>query len=172
MNCKRIQKKLPLIIGGELPEKKKQRIQHHIDRCKSCQNQLESLRISCNTFSKAFRNQQIPMTDKNFTNNVMRHIPEPQKIYTYKKRTAYIRLAWAFPAIAVAAVFFFFLIRGDLFKEKSSKETFTSHRALPLVEKTEPGVTVMTFQTDDPKVTIVWFFQNDNLKDKENNHAM
>ena len=40
--------------------------------------------------------------------------------------------------------------------------------SLPIIENVDrKGVTVMTFKTDDPKVTIVWLFEEEsNLQEK------
>lgn len=175
MNCRYFQKQLALFIGGELSSKKEKVVQDHLDRCIKCRNHFESLRISGNTFSKAIRDQSIPILDTGFTENVINRIFETQSVSAVLSGIRRPKLAWALSAIAVAVVFLFFLMLGDRFKLKSEKDTFTSPRTLPLVEKAEPGVTVMTFTTDDPKITIVWFFQDnnqDNQNNKENDDAM
>ena len=162
MNCQRILKMLPLFIGGELSNKKEQRVQDHLDHCQSCQNQLESLRISTKVFSQALQDQHILPIDKNFADGVLDCIPQPREVYSFSQRKLRTRIAWAVSALSVGVIFLLVLIRGEVFKRAGSENAFTSPRSLPLVEKAEPGVTVMTFQTDDPKITIVWFFQNDN----------
>jgi len=168
MKCQYFQKNAALFIGGELSSQKTKKLHKHLDQCMSCRKYFENLQISKRLFSKAIREQSIAPLDQSFTESVMNHIPDKQLTYITPRKTSKLRLTWAGPAAALVITFAFFIIRGFIMNKPQSED----FDRFPLVEKTEPNITVMTFQIDDPKITIVWFFENDNNNNKENDYAM
>ena len=69
--------------------------------------------------------------------------------------------ALAISAMATAAVLTLFVVRRS-----STVPVVDAGPDLPIVAEAPENTTVMTFQTDDPQVTIVWFFQNGQTTEK------
>jgi hypothetical protein len=74
------------------------------------------------------------------------------------------------PAAAAIAVVLILMFSGDGTRRRNGtpSQLDAVRSKIPLVKPTDHGVTVLTFQTDDPRVTIAWFFEEEPTEEEEN----
>lgn len=162
MTCHDAREKLPLYSGGELPLRLKSKIRGHLNRCEACRVELGKIQRTRQLMSEAYGAMQVEPPDDRFWEQVLYRLPrrdtEDARAKTRRAKKVTGRLVPVLAGLAAIAVILVFGIRrpGMEIMDPITRPPAT----VPLVEGAEPGVTVMTFQTEDPKMTIVWFFED------------
>ena len=162
MTCKRVKKWLPLYVGDELGPWRRRVVEHHFRCCHACAREHAHLAKSRNLVSGALLSQSGSVSGdalwKHVLSGLRRERPASDKPHR-------ISSPWrvAVPALVGAALVCIVTFLGErLPDQKSLHRNEEGSIPIPVVESVnQPGVTVMTFLTDDPKVTIVWFFEEE-----------
>ena len=170
MKCHNVEQAMPLYIGGDLAGFMESRVRQHIEHCDSCRKELAKYQATLNLARASLKRKELSVSHDSLWEQILYRLPRDNrngsKVVPVKKSRPVYRLV---PAVLGAAVIIILLLMGDggpFRTEFLEPPQPVAARQYPVVEQTDPGVTVMTFQTDDPKVTIVWFFQKE--PDQEN----
>lgn len=137
---------------------------NHLRSCPECQSELDKLRIATALVHEVIQDDE-PVTSDSIWDDVRLRIAG-ERIAESTRRPKARRPRfhnWVPALIGITALFILFLVgeRMGPIENQSMNNEITSN--IPVVEHVDkPGVTVMTFKTDDPKVTIVWFFEEEN----------
>jgi anti-sigma factor RsiW len=181
MNCQQCQDKMQQHVDRELFERKED-FEKHLKKCPDCAEELERLLKTTALFSNSLK----PSENEQLKDNLWAYIesqiaPIPKSVinepgdsliekvlsplFAFTKRPAF-----AVPAVLVILILLTFklfgpaeapnvAVVGEL--EIQSTEKISDY---PVVEKVhKPDVTVLTMNTSDPKIKVVWFF-DENLK--------
>ena len=163
MKCQDVKDSLPLYSGGELPWWKRIRIKHHISRCEECYLEWRKLQKTREIVVYVLRQTERKILDKQLWKRVtysfyQEEAGEIPTSKTVERRNKFIpRLV--FPLIGLAMVLVLLFVKLE-WKAIKLWHNQSAGKCLPVVQKVNrPNITVMTFQTTDPKVVIVWFFE-------------
>jgi len=164
MKCKHAKKMLPLYIGGELSKSQRIRTKAHLSSCGDCRTHLQLILRTQDIMQQAFSEGD----ETNLTHiwpQVHAEITS-QGIYSRRIEQGFRVLELSFASVVLLAVIVItaFTLRapdkittdvplaGPLPAEEITVADY------PVVEEVDmPGVTVLTMETDDPHVKIVWF---------------
>lgn len=120
MNCKKIQRLLPLFAGEGIPVKKASRIKAHLNKCPSCRKEYEHYRLSLNEIKIWIRSETTEWMDKEWADCVKKAVDSK----SLKKRM-FIPLsfkpAWAVGAMLIIMIAFSVFIMNPSFLEKESQ---------------------------------------------------
>lgn len=182
MQCKQINKLLPLLVGDELTGKEQRLVRQHLAECESCSREYEKLKAAVSLFSESLQAKSTDISDElweGFLSQIQEPIIRPsrklfpiefgylllqtQKLLMARKR----RFALAVAGIAVAvSIALLLLLRQSPLPPQTAPpdQQITDQNAeqIPIVERVnKPNVTVLTFETSNPHIKIVWFFDED-----------
>ena len=169
MNCKKTDKFLPLYAGGDLPGWRQLYTRLHLRRCEACRLELNRLKKSNRLFSSALEQKDLKMPAAQMWENIRNQLPEapPSRVEIIARKKVLIRKpAFAIAGFTIIMLAVLFIKTGN-FLNLSEESSITKNAVgevtqnYPIVEDVDPNITVMTFQTDDPKIKIVWFFKDD-----------
>lgn len=163
MNCKRVKRLLPLMMGSEIPRSKIQTIERHLKSCPRCQDEYNSYIQSFEKTREWLAEDKKDWEEKEWQQAVRGAIREkPHKVsalvpWPFKK-------AWAYALMAVLVVgLTFFLVRPSVIQEESLPGTEVSAE-----ERPEQDVISMTMVSKETGLKIVWFFnKNFELEEKK-----
>lgn len=157
MNCEQIKQALPLYSGGELKGRESRRVRKHLSTCGSCRLELEKLNGIRSVSVDALSALQPESSDlwEELLYKLPKRDPAPER-----KVKPLVR--YAIPVLAGCALILFLLLSRDLSRIENS-DTIAAARVPVLEEVDMENVTVMTFQTDDPKITIVWIVEDEKI---------
>lgn len=169
MSCKNIQKQLPLYVGNDLPWLKKLIVENHLKHCDACRAELLTLKKSHGFFVQTMLEKTWEM-DSFLWDKVQHRLPEREKIRRKVATNRWIKSGFRF-SLGLAVLLILFSVQ----KPKHIVDLPLPIQQNPLIARDYPivenvnksGVTVMTFETQDPKIIIVWFFEEENAKNKE-----
>jgi len=121
MRCRKAEKQLALLVGGDLPKKKVAELISHLDSCRSCADEMERLKQSQELFGKIANADKPDPLPKEFSHQVLLDILESKA----KKRRFLSEVVSIFswkPALALSGtVFVILLVFGmtqDLLKSR------------------------------------------------------
>ncbi len=152
MRCRWIEQQLPLAAGDDLPPLKGWVVRRHVRRCDACRAELDRLKSVSRLAAQALESE--PPETGSILESVLLALPpaEPPAVQRPLRHRGW---ALALSAMAAAVVLTLWVVRRP-----SNAPIVDAGPDLPIVAEAPENTTVMTFQTDDPQVTIVWFFQN------------
>lgn len=167
------EKKLALYAGGDLPGWEKWRMSRHLRRCARCREELAVWQATRSVYVRGLMHQTPATPAPDFLQRLRPRITGPTAPARRRKAAPAFWPPRLRPALYVtlAAVFAFagvFMLRRSAFQRSDAKPVQADlagrqavKMSIPVVENVRmPGYTVMTFQTSDPKIKIVWFFKN------------
>ncbi|MBC8180827.1 hypothetical protein H8E88_06860 [candidate division KSB1 bacterium] len=188
MNCYKVQKLLYLYSGYDLSKWKMNRVANHLSSCKTCESELERIQKAMELTVKYVEPKQGESVRESMWQNIQNEIKpyraiQEQTIYSvfvdealsfvssvlnfFRLRPLKIKLGFAASALVILAAIILFQTQSPDKEAKIFAEQKPHSPALeqyPTVEKVEkPGVTVLTMKTDNPRIKVVWFF-DENLK--------
>jgi hypothetical protein len=188
MNCFKVQKLLYLYAGNDLSKWKMNRVANHLSGCKTCFSELGRIKKTMGLTIKSFELKQNASVTESMWQDIQKEIkPEsliqtqtkfslfveqallfvPDRIDFFKRKPLNIKLGFAASVLVLFAAIFLFQTKHPgnettIFAEQKPHSSILEQ--YPTVEEVDkPGVTVLTMKTENPRIKVVWFF-DENLK--------
>jgi len=157
MKCSFIRKNLPLYAGNDLNFVYARVITIHLARCKSCRKEYEAIQRTRDWAVHELQKETYTVSDSDLWQDLVYRLPREAPGYSVKRKR--FRAETRKKLAACLAVFTgLAVVIFSLLQHATDSQNIKSGRAVPVIASIEdPDVTVMTFATDDPSVTIVWF---------------
>jgi hypothetical protein len=168
MSCKR-NINLPLYVGGDLARLKSIFVRWHIRRCETCSSELNILENSKKVINWSLDKKKISVQANELWREIRNQLPDSETTETivvkrikwkenFIKKPAYIVVG---SALILFVVLFGLRMKESEQSQKLAEAQENTFQNYPVVEKVNnPNVTVLTYLTDDPKIKIVWFFED------------
>lgn len=164
MKCDQVKNKLYLHVTNDLPWYWQSRVEKHLRKCKLCQKEMQVIIASQHLTVNSVKSKQIDITGNEIWDPVHLALSDKKTRHFRPVWTqAFLNAKWQWKLLLGAGIPFLvlgLLLWDQIFlrNDQPSKLEATVIE-VPIVEDVEPGVTVMTFATADPKIKIVWFFK-------------
>ena len=170
MSCQKIEKYLYLYEFGDLSKRKQHHVQKHLDACEACrklaQDVQQSSQLVSNACQPALDEQVQASIWLGIQNQLERSASSHQKkvdIFeeiTHRVTTRPVKIAFSVCAILFIVIH---LITGEQAHHQKNVSTDLKQielvSSIPVVEDVaDPDVQVLTMETDDPTIQVVWFF--------------
>ena len=165
MNCKKVQRLLPLMLGSEMPQSKIQALKVHLGKCPRCQHEYNSYIQSFEKMKEWLSEGKRDWDETEWQQAVQNAIREkPHEVSPFVPWP--FRKAWAYALMAVFTVVLTFLIIWPSFiKEEPGLGPGTGELAEGEVQQ---DVISMTMVSKETGLKIVWFFnKNFELEEKK-----
>lgn len=174
MNCKKVQRLLPLMAGSEIPQSKILSLRAHLEECPKCRQEYDSYMLSLEKTKEWLAKDRKVWEESDWKQALQRAIkdkkPEvtPLVPWPFKKVWAY-----SFIGMFVVALTLLFIIRPSIIQKKMGlgSEKFTQEQAQLFrssPEESEQEVVSMTLVSKETGLKIVWFLnKNFELEVKE-----
>ncbi len=174
MNCKKVQRLLPLMAGSEIPKLKIFSLKAHLEECPECRQEYDSYILSLEKTKEWLAKDRKDWEESDWQRTLRKAIkdkkPEVSSLvpWPFKK-------TWAYSLIGVLAVALtlFLIIRPSIIQKKMGlgSEKFTEEQAQLFrssPEESKQEVVSMTFVSKETGLKIVWFLnKNFELEVKE-----
>ena len=182
MKCKQIKKQLYLYVGNDLNVNQKDKIKNHLSTCEVCSNELEKIKqyigITVDSLKAEYNEPnpqvlwqqiqgEIESTSKNEKpERTVKRIKIFESIFFKQPFHSSYKTVFGLTVsfLLILLVFSFFTLKDTDRKHIAinNQKTVSDLDKYPVVEAVEKrNVTVMTMQTDDPKIKVVWFFDKE-----------
>lgn len=174
MNCKKVQRWLPLMTGSDLCASKAQAVQAHLAECPECQREYEAFILSLEKMKEWLETDRKDWDEIEWQQAVQKAVrekesaPSPLAPWPFKKGWAYAMMGVLAVALTVILV-----IRPIHVEEGTAldSEIFARTQAQLFVnafEESQQEVVRMTMVLPETGQKIIWFFdKNFELEDKE-----
>ena len=159
MDCKKIEKLLPLYIGGELNKRKTERIREHLSKCKSCE---ESYKLYLKTMKKI---KEIAEKDKMLDFNEIEWKAFKNKLYKAERPKLVYIYNWK-KVVGTALILIGIIIGGFYFYINYLHRKFEEQKKeLPEVsEAIKFDKLKVSFILKETNTRVIWYFdKNFNL---------
>ena len=117
MRCRKAEKQLALLVGGDLPKKKIADLMAHLDKCQFCAEELEQLKLSRELVGKLTENDMPDPLPEDFFSKILHTVADS----SVERERFYKRVLWK-PAMAFAGAALFILlafgVTQDLLKSR------------------------------------------------------
>jgi hypothetical protein len=166
MKCKRIQKWLPLHAGRDLDGIRGRLVERHLAGCADCRSECDTL-VSVRRISRqALLSRMIKSGSVHWSGLAARLENMPESIDRKTVRHKHFRLA--FNAVGMILAVLIILWTRHTPQKKAQSDYLNLKKQLPpIVEAVHmEHVTLVTFETNNPHLTIVWFFQDGSINAK------
>ncbi len=174
MNCKKVQRLLPLMAGSEIPKLKILSLKAHLEKCPECRQEYDSYILSLEKTKEWLAKDSKDWEESDWQRALQRALkdnkPEvsPFVPWSFKK-------VWAYSLAGMLAVVLtlLFIIRPSIIPKKMGlgSEKFTEEQAQLFrssPEESKQEVVSMTFVSQETGLKIVWFLnKNFELEVKE-----
>lgn len=163
MNCRKVQRLLPLMVGSEVPQSMIQSIKAHLEKCPGCQHEYDSYIQSFEKTKEWLAKDKMDWEETEWQQTVRNAIREkPHEVSSFVPWP--FRKAWAYALMAVfTVVLTFLIIRPSFIKEELGSGTEVSAE-----DKSKQEVISMTMVSKETGLKIVWFFnKNFELEEKK-----
>ncbi len=162
MNCKRVQKLLPLFVGEDLSPRKMSEVRIHLDKCSACLKEYETYEMSLIQTKRLLVRERKDWEDKEWELAIQRAvIDKPTRVsslmpWPYKKSWAYALMA------LLVVVLTFFVIRSANVDIDEQTGTVTSKAPSGiLVKEPQQQVVSLTMVSSETGLKMAWFFNRD-----------
>ncbi len=162
MNCKRVQKLLPLFVGEDLSAEKMSEVKIHLDTCRACLKEYKTYEVSLTQTKGLLARERKDWEDEEWELAVQRAvIDKPARVsslmpWPYKK-------SWAFALMALLVVVLtLFVIRPANIDIDEQTGIVTSKTPSGILAK-EPQqqVVSLTMISSETGLKVAWFFNKD-----------
>lgn len=161
MKCKKVCRLLPLLVGSELPARKKEEIKAHLKICPHCMREYESYLLSFQKTKEWLERSQENWQEEEWKGLIQKAIIGEELAPSLHLRWRF-RRAWAYALMAGAAVILsLFILRFSIFRDKMDLRV--KEEADLAIQQESISMTMVSQETG---LKIVWFF-NKNLELKE-----
>ena len=174
MNCKKVQRWLPLMAGSDLSASKAQAVQAHLAECPECQREYDAFILSLEKMKEWLETERKDWDETEWQQAVQKAAGEktpalsPLAPWPFKKGWAY-----AMMGVLAVALTMIFVIRPFHVEEGTAldSEIFARTQAQLIgsaFEESKQEVVRMMMVLPETGQKIVWFFdKNFELEDKE-----
>ena len=173
MNCKKVLRLLPLMIGSDLSRSRISSIRSHIDSCPGCRQEYEFYRLSMKKTKEWLSEDQENWDETDWKNVIQSVIKETSPkashhaLWPKQKR-------WAYTLVATAGVFLILVVlnisflKRTFFPETKKVSSEQIQVAQSIEGEAQKKTTSMTFISQETGLKIKWFFVQDfNLEVQE-----
>lgn len=174
MNCKKVQRRLPLMVGKDLSPSKISSIKAHLEKCPECQQEYDSYSLALEKTKEWLEEDRPDWVEREWQQALQKAVKEKKSVisplapWPFKK-------AWAFALMGVLAVglTLLFVIKPFYLGEgiAPDPELFSRTQAQLLgsaFQESQQEVVKMTMVLPETGQKIVWFFdKNFELEVKE-----
>lgn len=175
MNCKKVQRLIPLMAGSEIPQSKILSLKAHLEECPKCRQEYDSYMLSLEKTKEWLAKDRIDWEERDWQQALQRAIRKDKKPEIRHLSAWLLKKAWAYSFIGmlVVAIALFFIIRPSIMQKKMGlgSERFTQEQAQLFrssPEESEQDVVSMTLVSKETGLKIVWFLnKNFELEVKE-----
>ena len=168
MKCKSIEALLSAYAAEELNAIQRWIVHRHVRQCNACCAELSSYQRTQAQVRTVLQGKSENRPHEAIWPQVQTRVEIVQKAQK-RRGIQTVPTIWR-KAILVLAGVFILLISLWIHHAKQAPDQEILKPVLPLVEDFhEPGVTMMTFETDDPTLSIVWFFKDEELNQEHTN---
>ncbi len=174
MNCKKVQRLLPLMAGSEIPESKILSLKAHLEKCPECRQEYDSYILSLEKTKEWLAKDRKDWEESDWQRALQRALKD-KKLEVSSLVSWPFKKAWAYSLLGVltVALTLLFIIRPSIIQKKMGlgSEKFTEEQAQLFrssPEESEQEVVSMTFVSQETGLKIVWFLnKNFELEVKE-----
>ncbi len=169
MDCNHIKEKLYLFVSNDLPKRENKIVQQHLRICETCRLELNDIKDTITDIAALDRPVVLDDGKEQVWNNML---PELNLVKSPVKRqyNPFLIIRKRVPVYGWLAVAMLLLIIA-IVSEQGREGDDTALQIPALTENdavhAENEVTVVNFQTSDPNIRIVWFFDSDFSLDAE-----
>lgn len=173
MNCKKVQRWLPLMVGSDLSASKARAVQAHLAECPKCQREYDAFILSLEKMKEWLETDRKEWDETEWKQAVQKATGEkgpalsPLAPWPFKKGWAY-----AMMGVLVVALTMIFVIKPFHVEETVLDSDIFARTQAQLFgsafEESQQEVVRMTMVLPETGQKIVWFFdKNFELEDKE-----
>ena len=174
MNCKKVQRLLPLVAGSEIHQSKILSLKAHLEKCPECRQEYDSYILSLEKTKEWLAKDRKDWEESDWQRTLQRALkdkkPEVSSLvpWPFKKIWAY-----SLTGVLAVALTLLFIIRPSIIQKKMGlgSEKFTEEQAQLFrssPEEFKQEVVSMTIVSQETGLKIVWFLnKNFELEVKE-----
>ncbi|NIM58143.1 MAG: hypothetical protein GTO16_04265 [Candidatus Aminicenantes bacterium] len=174
MNCKKVRRLLPLMVGSEIPQSKILSLKAHLEECPKCRQEYDSYNLSLEQTKEWLAKDRIDWEEYEWQQALQSAIKDKKPEVTALVSWPF-KKAWAYSIIGVlvVALTLLLIIRPSIMQKKMGlgSEKFTEEQAQLFrssPEESEQDVVSMTLVSKETGLKIVWFLnKNFELEVKE-----
>lgn len=153
MNCTKVRRLLPLLIGLDLPSSKEQKVLSHLQDCQRCALEFSMLKQSLKKTTDWLAIDSVKWKESDWAGIIQKALPQEEKKilapWPFKK-------GWAWALMATTAIFLsIFVAHPSLIKNKLGETTAKQRETSP------PEVLSMKIVSKETGLKINWFFHKD-----------
>lgn len=160
MNCKKVRRLLPLLVGSELSPSRKSALESHLQGCPKCQSEYHAYVLSMKKTQEWLAAERKDWEDSEWKRAVRKAVEEEKEPEGVSPFTPWpFKKVWAFALMALlAAGLTLVVLKPGLIKEKG--------RGTRMLEESQQEIVTMTFVSQETGLKITWLF-NKNFAIKE-----
>ncbi len=174
MNCKKVQRLLPLMSGSEIPKLKILSLKAHLEECPECRQEYDSYILSLEKTKEWLAKDRKDWEESNWQ-RALRKAMKDKKLEVSSLVSWPFKKVWAYSLIGMltVALTLFLIIRPSIIQKKMGlgSEKFSEEQAQlfrSLLEESKQEIVSMTFVSKETGLKIVWFLnKNFELEVKE-----
>ncbi len=155
MKCRKVTSLIPLLAGSDLPAKTREKVQPHLQDCRSCQQEYTEYQSILQQTREWLAQERKEWGEAEWKTTVHTAIGKAEEKssglapWPFKKE-------WAFVLITVSAVLLSLLVLPpSLVKDKKGRVPTVS------VLESQPGIVSMQLVSNETGLKINWFFHKD-----------
>lgn len=155
MKCRKVARLIPLFAGSDLPAKTREKVQRHLQDCRSCQQEYTVYQSILQQTKEWFAQERKDWEEAEWKTTVQSAIEK-----TEEKRSWLVpwpfKKGWAFVLMTASAILLsLFVLHPSLGKDKKGRIPFVSAVESP------PEIVSMRFVSKETGLKINWFFRKD-----------
>lgn len=177
MSCRRVKRRLPLMVGRDLPSSQMRAVEKHLAKCHRCRQEYVALKLSVGKIKVWLSAEAADWSDVEWQAVIQRARESRQKSEGRQLSVPYLapwpfRKGWAYALMAGAALILSWFIWGPslLMRETAFRAEVPPHRKAPMLlvvqQEIPQDIVSMTLVSKETGLKINWFF-NKNFEWEE-----
>ena len=155
MKCRKISQLIPLFAGSDLPAKTRDKVQRHLQDCRSCRQEHTDYRSILEQTRKWLVRERRDWEEAEWTKTVQLAVKKAEEKRSWMVPWPF-KKGWAFMLMTASAVLLsIFIIHPSLVKDKMRRAPFIS------AVESQPEIVSMKFESKETGLKINWFFHKD-----------
>ncbi len=158
MNCKKVRRLLPLLVGGDLLSKKSEAVLSHIEKCPKCKQEFSTYDFSIKKIKHWLGEDQMDWPEFEWKKAIQEATKEKKTSFSPSFAPWPFKTVWAYVLMAAFGIALaLFVIKPSPFKQRIGLE-FQEKISKDLVQESAQEVVSMTIVSKESGLKIVWFF--------------